>query len=388
MGEYFRRNVVKKLQKNLIILFVIIQELFYLIPSTIIWYISKTSYAADFQFKGTAVHNTMDYLIQIYHFCMMMEFSAIKMTNIFYGHRIIEIIQTIGDGTNIDSSSNSNRRLLYYRFIYVFIIIIILMYSSAFGIVASIIERQPFAIVIGFMLGGTIFGANISSLATMYLYAAILVNERIQSYKEQLPLYSNYGKLFQEMIRLRDNIGHINSHLSIAMLVKILTCGLRMATCICILDHLSIKPSLAMLPPAIAFIIMFLDIWLSCMASQSMHTEMEDFIHEIQKHIALAVSSNNNYHHHHHHHQQQQRNQSNKMMIMTNNNNNKSIRPLIINDSEYHCLEQICSMHDSFYFNVKEMFDLTNQTMLSLISYVLSNAILLIQTKDSHVEFE
>ena len=190
----------------------------------------------------------------------------------------------------------------------------------------------------------------------------------------------------QEIIRLRDNIHHINHLSSAAMLTKTLTNGLMMATCICTFDHQLNTPKIGWLPliSTLTYLIpVFIDLSASCMASQWMHKEMGDFVCTIQERIALASI-------HPIHYKNYQKSYPEKKQSINSDQNNmimNGLRP-IIDDGEYHCLEQICSMHDSFYFNVKEMFDLTNQTMLSLISYVLSNAILLIQTKDSHVEFE
>ena len=188
------------------------------------------------------------------------------------------------------------------------------------------------------------------------------------------------------MIRLRDNIRHINNLLSAALLTKTLTNGLMMATCICTFDHQLNTPKIGWLPviSTLTYLIpMFIDLSASCMASQWMHKEMGDFVRAIQERIALANIFRVHYNNYYKSHPER------KQLINTNHNNliMTGLRP-IINDGEYHCLEQICMMHDSFYFTVMDMFDLKNSFMLSLASYVLSNAILLIQTKDSHIRFE
>ncbi|KAH9491318.1 hypothetical protein DERF_016046 [Dermatophagoides farinae] len=190
MGEYFRRkNDGKKFQKYFTTLFAIIQETIYGIPAALLWYLSATSYSADYLFEETAVHNTMRYLFSLFHFCILIETLSVKLTNIFRGHRIIAIIQDIG------------------------------------------------------------------------------------------------------------NVGLAN------------------------LNHI-------------------------------------------------------------HYQQYYQSDKQRRQSIISNENNMMTrFRPLISN-GEYHCLEQICTMHNSFYFIVMEMFDLKHSTMLSLVSYVMSNAILLIQTKD------
>lgn len=181
MGEYFRRkNDGKKFQKYFTTLFTIIQETIYGIPAALLWYLSATSYSADYLFEETAVHNTMRYLFSLFHFCILIETLSVKLTNIFRGHRIIAIIQDIGSNINL-SSSSSGRSIFYYRLIYLYMAIIMILYGISFCLFANITQTNSTSILITFAISGSIYGINVSWVTTIHLYTAILVNERFQS---------------------------------------------------------------------------------------------------------------------------------------------------------------------------------------------------------------
>ncbi|XP_027204458.2 uncharacterized protein LOC113798167 [Dermatophagoides pteronyssinus] len=362
-GEYFCPNKLKTLKKYLVITIIMIQQVLYGIPSLWIWYLSATSYSADFIHNDSTVHDTMDYLSHLFHVCALVTSCFDKLTNIFRGHRIIVILNNIDTGINLSNS----HRLFYYRLIYLFIISVMILYAISFSFIASTIENHSMPIVFSFTIAGIFYAINVTWLAAIYVYTAILVNERIQIYKEELPTFSNYGILLQEIIRLRDNIHHINHLSSAAMLTKTLTNGLMMATCICTFDHQLNTPKIGWLPviSTLTYLIpMFIDLSASCMASQWMHKEMGDFVRAIQERIALANIFRVHYNNYYKSHPER------KQLINSNHNNliMTGLRP-IINDGEYHCLEQICMMHDSFYFTVMDTFDLKNLFMLSLASY-------------------
>ncbi|XP_075679896.1 uncharacterized protein LOC142645999 [Dermatophagoides pteronyssinus] len=379
MGEYFYQYKLKKFQKYLIILFALIMELLYGIFAFWFFYLSIKSVIADLLFSETAVHNTMDYLFRIFHLCIFLTATFNKFTNLFRGHHIIIILNNISSNINLSNS----HRIFHYRLIYLVIIFIMILNAISFGLFQSIVENYSRQFMFGFGIAGIIYANNAVWVTAIHIYTAILVNERIQIYKEQLPKFSNYGILLQEMIRLSDNIRQINRLLSAAMLTKTLTNVLMMATCICTLDHQLNTAKIdwsSMISPMADLFAMFIDLLVSCMASQWMHKEMGDFVCTIQERIALASI-------HPIHYKNYQKSYPEKKQSINSDQNNmimNGLRP-IVNDGEYHCLEQICMMHDSFYFTVMDMFDLKNSFMLSLASYVLSNAILLIQTKDSSI---
>lgn len=177
MGEYFHPNELKTFPRCLILTFVIIQGILYAIPTTWIWYISATSYSADFLYKETTVHNTMDYLARIFHICIMMKSIFDKWTNIFRGRRIIAIMNDIGslEGNHL------SHRIIYYRLIYVFMAFMMAMYAISFSFFAIFIENQTISFSFSFIISGILYGINISWITVIHIYTAILVNERIQS---------------------------------------------------------------------------------------------------------------------------------------------------------------------------------------------------------------
>ena len=170
-------------------------------------------------------------------------------------------------------------------------------------------------------------------------YLSLFGNEgKEENFK--MNLVNDCKQFCQTIIELRTKIERLNSLVGIVMLVKIMSNAVQISGCLCVVSvgHTDLTSTLSL---TCFLITCLVDIILCCHSSQIVINAMNE--------LCTAIENNMSTH--------------------------------SLTDSDYRQLKLILSMKDSFKYQVLNLFDLKDLTILSIIGYIANYSVILIQTQ-------
>lgn len=174
---------------------------------------------------------------------------------------------------------------------------------------------------------------------------------------------------------MKNKLSDFNSQLSLTLLIKVMINGILLCSSVCAFEdklHDQVLDVESLVALGLLFCCQLVDEVVSCFSSQAIADEMDDLIRAIQEMTAqqctefLHLSSSSQ--------------QASSSSVEEDNELNQY---RLVEDVEYRCLQHICSMKDSFCYNVMNMFDLRSFTVLVILSNVCNYSVLLIQTSEA-----
>lgn len=195
--------------------------------------------------------------------------------------------------------------------------------------------------------------------------------------KANLRSCPNFGVMLEDMLQLKNQLENFNDILSVTLLIKVITNSILLCSCVCAIDDLAKDPVVqwdCIIALSLLFLSQLFDETISCVASQRIANEMGSLIRAIQELTAqqctefLHLTAN-------------PRPPSASSYLLSSTNNALSGQCRAVEDVEYRCLQHICSMRDSFLYNVLNLFDLRSVTILAILSNVCNYSTILIQVK-------
>lgn len=182
---------------------------------------------------------------------------------------------------------------------------------------------------------------------------------------------TKFALVLNDLLELKEEFDQLNRHLSFAAFITTITNGITLSASFFLIFEQYILPKMDNVLWIISvdnIAIIMLDISLSCWASQTIINQINGLIDFIEQQIIVDLIKN-----------KVQPRTIMKYQKRINEKTNKEFQ--LIDDIEYFGLNRLNAMKKSFCFNVLDMFTLNHTTILHFMSSVVSNSILLIQTK-------